>query len=524
MGARRIVVITGIVGFAWLIAALTGFGNVLVWSVCAVAVLGAAILAAMRFRRHRRFSMFGSELYYASSIVLQRDKWADLMEILDLCVDADLRRTRSARARGVMTGVAWNDRRSVRYIPTVVGVSKAPYGLVVTVDGAPGQSRDGWKRHCGQLSSALRVREVAVAEPIPGTFELQLRVRDPLDTPHALSSVPRSCGWELPLGIDEQGHSIAESCRNLSGVVVGGSPGSGTSNWLTVALASLAQRDDVQWLLVDGKQGYDLEGLARRAYRYIGGDAAGDLETVRDALQDVQTLMHERLRKARELYGHANLWSAGPSRRHPVVVVVIDECQWYLDTRSFTSNESKAVGAEIDAIVRDLVRRGRSAGILVILSTQRPTAHSIPTSTRDNCALRVCFSVRTRESAVAVLGEFSTDSAVSPIGAPADVGVSSLEGFEVRFRSPLVSDDAVLEHIRSTAGLTADPLDLLGSASMDLAVRADPTGVYQPYGSAEFGRKAEAGAQEREDRNYSNRPAGKPSEGVHPSCVRRLGK
>ncbi|MDV3125617.1 cell division protein FtsK [Mycobacterium sp. 21AC1] len=475
-------------GIAWWIASLTGFGNLLFWLACA-AVLGAAIVAAMRFRRHRRFAMFGAELYFASSIVQQRDKWADLMEILDLCVDADLRRTRSARARGVVSGVAWSDRRSVRYTPTVVGVSEAPYGLAVTVDGAPGQSRDGWERHCGQLSSALRVPEVAVAEPSPGTFELQLRVRDPLGTPNELSSVPRSRDWELPLGVDEQGRSIARSCRNLSGVVVGGIPGSGASNWLTLALASLAQRDDIQWLLIDGKQGYDLEVLAWRAYRYISGDAAGELETVRDALQDVQMLMLERLRKARALYGHADLWSAGPSRLHPVVVVVIDECQWYLDARSFPSKESKAVGAEIDAIVRDLVKRGRSAGILVILSTQRPTADSIPTSTRDNCALRVCFSVRTRESAVAVLGEFSTDSAASLIGAPTDVGVSSLDGLEVRFRTPFVSDNAVREHIGANAGLSADPLDLLSSASMDLAIRADSTGADKPDGTAEFGHK-----------------------------------
>lgn len=476
MRAHWIVVIPGIVGFVWWIAAVTGFGNLLFWLVCAT-VLGAAIVAAMRFRRRRRFAMFGADLSYAASIVLQRDKWADLMEILDLCVDAELRRTRSARARGVMSGVAWSDRRSVRYIPTVVGVSKAPYGLAVTVEGAPGQSRDGWVRHCGQLSSTLRVREVAVAEPSPGTFELQLRVRDPLGTPKALSSVPRSRDWELPLGVDEQGRSIAESCRNLSGVVVGGVPGSGASNWLTLALASLAERDDIQWLLIDGKQGYDLEGLAGRAYRYIGGDAAGKLETVRDALRDAQTLMRERLRKGRWLYGHTNLWSAGPSRLHPVVVVVIDECQWYLDARSVPAAETKAVGAEIDTIVRDLVKRGRSAGILVILSTQRPTADSIPTSTRDNCALRVCFSVRTRESAVTVLGEFSTDSAVSPVGAPADVGVSSRDGMEVRFRSPFVSDDAVREHILASAGLAANPLDLLSNASMELADRTRCTGT-----------------------------------------------
>ncbi len=183
--------------------------------------------------------------------------------------------------------------------------------------------------------------------------------------------------------------------------------------------------------------------------------------------------MRCRLRYSRDLFGESNLWSVGPSRTHPVVVVVIDECQAYLDGKSFPTKESKAVGAEGDSIVRDLVKRGRSAGIIVILSTQRPTADSIPTSTRDNCGLRVCFSVRTREAAAAVLGEFSTESDISPIGAPTGVGVSSVDGAEVRFRAPYLPDSVLRRYLRQTARLVANPLDLLSRALMDLAADND---------------------------------------------------
>lgn len=434
----------------------------------AISLLTLAFLLIVWFTRYRRRSAFGPELRYAASVVLQRNKWANLVEILGLSVDANLRQSRLARARGAITGVGRGARRRVRYIPKVVAARPTPYGMTVLVAGAPGQSRDSWARHRGQLSSSLRVHEVVVSEPRPGAFELQLRVRDPLGSLTELSAVPPSRGWELPLGVDEQGALIGGSCLNLSGVVVGGVPGGGKSNWLTLTLASLASRDDVQWLLIDGKQGYDLEPLAVRAYRYISGAAAGDLEIVRDALRDVQVLMRERLGLARELYGDANLWSAGPSRQHPAVFVVIDECQSYLDAKSLPSKELKATGAEIDAIVRDLVKRGRSAGIVTILSTQRPTADSIPTSTRDNCALRVCFSVRTRESATAVLGDFSTEMAVSPLGAPTGVGVSFVDGVPIRFRSPYLSERVVREHICATADLTASPLDLLCVAATEL--------------------------------------------------------
>lgn len=470
-----IVISVGVLIF-WM-SAMVGWGNSVLVGVGVVAV---SLPIGFRWRTRRQTVCYGEELRFALVVIGSRRKWADLLEILGLAVHADLRRSWPRRLMSTSVGRSHRGRRPVQYIPLIAGVTRKPYGAAVTVVGAPGQSLETWQRHCGELSSALRVREVIVAEPNPGAFELQLRVRDPLANPVVLAEPPVSRHWELPLGINEQGVPITGWCHNVSGVVVGGVPGGGKSAWLAMALVSLAQRDDVQWLLIDGKQGYDLEGLASRAYRYVSGDDAGNLEVVRDALQDVQRLMRERLRFARELYGHANLWSAKPSRLHPVVLAVIDECQTYLDGRSLRTRDAKAVGAEIESIVQDLVKRGRSAGIVVVLSTQRPTADSIPTGIRDNCALRVCFSVRTREAARAVLGEFSTDSATSPIGAPTGVGVSSLDGVEFRFRSPFVPDSVLRRHVEATASLAANPVDLLCGALMDLAAQGDSRAVSTP--------------------------------------------
>jgi hypothetical protein len=470
MSPRRIILLCGATCFTLWLISLIGYGGLLIWCMCGAVASSAMAWVVLRIRRRRHWSIYGPDLRYAMSVLSSRDRWSDLAEILNLSVDADLRRSRITKAAFAM-GLTREERRAVRYIPRIAGMREAPYGMAVTVLGAPGQSWAVWQRHRGQLSSALRVREVTVAEPRPGIFELALRVRDPLAAPILLATPQVARGWEIPLGVDERGAAVSGSCRNVSGVVVGGVPGGGKSAWLAFALGSLAHRDDVQWLLIDGKQGYDLEGLAARAYRYVSGDEAGDLEAVRDSLQDIQTLMRERLRNAPALYGHPNLWSVGPSRLHPVVVVVIDECQAYLDSRSHSTKEEKAIGAEIDSLIRDLVKRGRSAGIVVVLSTQRPTADSIPTSTRDNCAFRVCFSVRTREAATSVLGEFSTDSEISPVGAPTGVGVSSVEEVQVRFRSPFVTDDVLRAHITAVRGLVANPLELLADALMELGER-----------------------------------------------------
>lgn len=467
MSVARIAMCCAAAAFMFWVVSLSGYGTLLIWIVFAVALSATTGYGIFLVLRRRRRSKYGPNLRFAMSVLTSRRKWADIAEILALSVDADLRRSGLVRAVGLGRG----ERKAVRYIPKIAAMRCAPYGMAVAVLGAPGQSLADWQRHSGQLKSTLRVPEVTVTEPRAGVFELELRVRDPLSTPIVLNSPQKADAWEIPLGVNEYGVPVCASICNVSGLVVGGVPGGGKSAWLSFAMASLAHRDDVQWLLIDGKQGYDLEALSPRAYRYLSGEAAGEVEVVRDALQDVQTLMRERLRYSRDLYGHPNLWSTSPSRLHPAVVVVMDECQTYLDPKSFSTKESKAVGAEIDSIVRDLVKRGRSAGIVVILSTQRPTADSIPTSTRDNCGLRVCFSVRTREAAAAVLGEFSTETSVNPIGAPTGVGVSSVAGKEGRFRSPFVPEHVIRGHIESTAVLAANPLDLLCRALMDRVSR-----------------------------------------------------
>jgi len=50
------------------------------------------------------------------------------------------------------------------------------------------------------------------------------------------------------------------------------------------------------------------------------------------------------------------------------------------------------------------VRRGRSAGILVVLASQRLTADAIPTVIRDICGVRIAGRVTRPEDAELILG------------------------------------------------------------------------------------------------------------------------
>jgi S-DNA-T family DNA segregation ATPase FtsK/SpoIIIE len=81
------------------------------------------------------------------------------------------------------------------------------------------------------------------------------------------------------------------------------------------------------------------------------------------------------------------------------VLVVFDELAYF----SATVGESKQQ-KEFVALVRDLVARGRAAGIIVVAATQRPSADIIPTSLRDLFGYRWAFRCTTDASSDVILG------------------------------------------------------------------------------------------------------------------------
>ncbi|MDF0529783.1 FtsK/SpoIIIE domain-containing protein [Tsukamurella sp. 8F] len=333
--------------------------------------------------------------------------------------------------------------------PRVLSIRPSPFGASVTVAPWPGLATCDFERQRDALSHALGVA-VTVRSPSAGTVVLDLRVVDPLATPKSLDHVPFWDGrWTLPIGVDEAGASVSLSLTNVSGVVVGGVPGAGKSAWLIESIASLATSHAVVLLTIDGKGGADLAPLERRAAVVLGDD----LEAVRDLLREVEAVRNWRVKRLPSWHGTSNLWDVGPSRDWPIILVVIDECQSFLDPRAAVSRDDKSVVVEVTSLVSSLIRRGRSAGIVTILATQKPTADSIPTGIRDNCSRRVAFGVSTRDAATAVLGDGWAEADVrSPLNLPVGVCVHSdgAGGLGVA-RAPYVPPGIVADHCREIA-------------------------------------------------------------------------
>ena len=212
----------------------------------------------------------------------------------------------------------------------------------------------------------------------------------------------------IDVGINENGKQAAVNLANVSGVVVGGAPGSGKTAGMEIIVLSLILSGQAHVHIIDGKGGTDWEWAEPASSDCTGDDTTAAL-TLLERLHDV---MRRRISSLRTTYGNSNWWNCPLDMRPPLEVIIIDECQLWFDIRHLTdtSKEHKDACSRILGLATDMVRRGRSAGFVVFALTQKPTSDSLPTSLRDNCGVRICFRVLTSEAGHAVLGDLPGDA------------------------------------------------------------------------------------------------------------------
>jgi S-DNA-T family DNA segregation ATPase FtsK/SpoIIIE len=193
----------------------------------------------------------------------------------------------------------------------------------------------------------------------------------------------------VQLGIDERGAPVRVGLgeRNL---LAAGEPGAGKSVGLNLIVAHAALSLDCRLILIDGKQ-VEL-GLWRScADAFIGPSITKAIDLLKQLQKVMDTRYGELLDTGRR--------KITPACGQPVVLVVFDELAYF----STTVGEAKQQ-KEFVALVRDLVARGRAAGIIVVAATQRPSADIIPTSLRDLFGYRWAFRCTTDASSDVILG------------------------------------------------------------------------------------------------------------------------
>ncbi|MCA1170804.1 hypothetical protein LBW78_10490 [Rothia kristinae] len=318
---------------------------------------------------------------------------------------------------------------------------------VLTAAPIPGVSPARWSEAAEQFRG-LRNAAIVEADALPdGVMRVTFYRSDALDEPWILDAPPAVDldTMSVEAARNRAGAPVPITFKEQAALLAGGIGGSGKTAGLATMLSAFAQHpEDVELTILDGKAGTDWQPFAPVARRYLTIADTSDLRQARDILAEAVEEMTHRVATSQEALHCSNFWKASAAARRaasrPWKVIVIDECQELFTGAVPKSNkEAREIAAENEQLVTTLIKRGRSAGITLILLTQKPTTDSIPSGARDNAGLKIGFRVETKEAEKAILGTSPDDpSAPSATAIP-----RSRVGGAV-----LVSDRGVRENVR----------------------------------------------------------------------------
>lgn len=258
------------------------------------------------------------------------------------------------------------------------------------------------------------------------------------------------------------GEPFALKFRETSGALIAGMAGSGKTAGVSSFLLPMALSKDCELTIIDGKGGTDWSAYAPAAKRHITVAEREDYTQTLDILRTLRDEMVTRLAEQKELYGGiSNYWNAELTQRRahnqPFKLVVIDEAQ-ELFHPAFSDKEMKQVAQETTELITTLVKRGRSAGVCLMLITQKPTSDAIPTAVRDNCQVKVAFKLDTAEAEKSALGTIPDD-----LDLPRAMEIPK----ERRGGAVVVRDDGTRESVRFYFMPEQDQARLLGGEAND---------------------------------------------------------
>ena len=262
--------------------------------------------------------------------------------------------------------------------PPIVSVYPVSRGVAFEIVPLASQSVDDFLDRPSALEQAFQHHPVEVTRSASGLHVVATMIdRDPLTqtievSPDQLSLDPLS--MSVRLGVDENGQPVSIKMSGHSGLVVGGVPGSGKTAASTAIVLPLLKSDLARVHVLDGKAGQDWGWARPKAAGFINDDR--DLGPVLELLRGLQTEMYSRLSSV-QVGQSSNFWDRPRSAAEPFTLLVVDECQSYLDASGERDKDRKADILEITAIIADLVKKGRSAGFFVMLLTQKPTSESL---------------------------------------------------------------------------------------------------------------------------------------------------
>ena len=279
--------------------------------------------------------------------------------------------------------------------PYLRRAERLPHGVALYVTLYDGITFRDLQNGADSLASSLKANRVIVRPDGKAHHAIiEVQYGDPFGDPPNSGPQTITTGFTpdgsmtLPIGQDESGHEVSVPLR-AGGIVVGGLPGSGKSNFVHLLVAHFARLDGAKIYLIDPKR-VELSGWRHRATRF--GVSQDDAVSILDEIIGVMTERYQELEQRGE---------RGSRSDKPPMLVVFEEVSTLL-----VGPRAKA----IEERIRQVMALGRAAGIMVVLVAQRPGVDTLAGSVRDLADTRIAFRTSTPDMSDTILGRGSTAS------------------------------------------------------------------------------------------------------------------
>lgn len=180
--------------------------------------------------------------------------------------------------------------------------------------------------------------------------------------------------------------------------IVGGMPEQGKSSAARCEVAGAALEPTVEIRIWVPDANFDFEHFRPRCSRYVMGAEQADIERILDDLRELhaevqirgQLLVRYEIAEVNRQYASKNVGL------HPIVALLEE---------AHVAMQHPEHGDEISRLVTEIVRLGRKRAIHFIVSTQAPTANSVPRDVTRNCSNGIAFAVGDHVANDALLGQ-----------------------------------------------------------------------------------------------------------------------
>ncbi|MFB7515729.1 FtsK/SpoIIIE domain-containing protein [Streptomyces sp. NPDC056144] len=261
-----------------------------------------------------------------------------------------------------------------------------------------------------ELAAAFGVEEAQVSvmkKGRSGRIELYVSrelpfTQDPVPGPLLALESPTNFWGRISIGPDVRGIHQSISVVERSGLI-GGEPGAGKSGSGNTILLAAALDPRVILHLADGKGGGDLEPFEPLCEAYEGdADPEAFDKMLDDELRDMKD-RYTLLKKLGKRKVTEDLAAKHPELRQKLL--------WVDELMLYTTDDE--YGKKITRKLRNLVSRGRAAGIITFCATQKPGSDVVDTSLRDLLSIRWALRCTTPEASDTILGKGAAASGYS---------------------------------------------------------------------------------------------------------------